>query len=68
MEDHKVIRVDFGMEQQPEFDYEAYEARAIRRFRRANFCAYTVAGIESLVTLAIGAFAICSMLTFLTLL
>ncbi len=67
MEDRKIITVDFGQDL-GEFDYDAYEQRAIRRFHRASFCAYTVAGVEILVTLAIGAFSICSMLTFLAIL
>ena len=67
MEDHKMIVVDFGQDHSTP-EYDAYEARAVRRFHRASFCAYTIAGVEVLVTLAIGAFSICSMLTFLTLL
>lgn len=36
------------------FDYEAYERRAVARFRRASICAYICTAVEALVTAAIG--------------
>ncbi len=46
------------------FDWDAYERRAVRRFRRASVCAAISTLVEAIVTVAIGACIVLSTLAF----
>ena len=52
----------------PQFDYEAYERRAVSRYRRAAICSALISAVEALVTAAIGVCMILYTLVFLTIL
>ena len=51
-----------------QFPYDAYERRAVSRFRRASICAFIVSTAEALVTAAIGACIVLSTLVFISIL
>ena len=66
MKEDKIIHVDFV--QRPSFDAAAAHSatRTVRRARNLARLEYTAAGIESLMSVAIGLCTIASFLIFLT--